>query len=214
MQSFIIISKDIQKAKERIEIMAKERKISKFDIFSLQTEKTVGIADIRGLSKQIFLKPIQGEQKIVVLEAFFGISIDAQNAFLKVLEEPPFSTTIIIVASSNFFLPTILSRCVLIELDKEISIDKKEEEEILKIISSLEEMEVGERLKTSQNLSKDKQQALIFLEKLIIITRNEMVKKGDTSLSQKLKVLQKYYKELKQSNVNLRLSLENLFLEI
>ncbi|MEK7551494.1 MAG: hypothetical protein AAB532_02750 [Patescibacteria group bacterium] len=214
MQSFIIISKDIQKAKERIEIMAKERKISKFDIFSLQTEKTVGIADIRGLSKQIFLKPIQGEQKIVVLEAFFGISIDAQNAFLKVLEEPPFSTTIIIVASSNFFLPTILSRCVLIELDKEISIDKKEEEEILKIISSLEEMEVGERLKTAQNLSKDKQQALIFLEKLIIITRNEMVKKGDTSLSQKLKVLQKYYKELKQSNVNLRLSLENLFLEI
>lgn len=214
MQSFIIISKDLQKAKERIEIMAKEKNISKFDVFSLQTDKAVGIADIRGLSKQIFLKPIKGEQKMIVLEAIYGITIDAQNAFLKVLEEPPLSTTIVIVANSNLFLPTILSRCVLIELNKEISIDKTEETEILKIISSLGTLGVGEKLKLAQDLSKDKQQALIFLEKLIIITRNEMVKKEQLSLSKKLEILQKYYKELKQSNVNLRLSLENLFLEI
>lgn len=214
MQSFIIISKDLQKAKERIEIMAKEKNISKFDVFSLQTDKAIGIADIRGLSKQIFLKPIKGEQKMIVLEAIYGITIDAQNAFLKVLEEPPLSTTIVIVANSNLFLPTILSRCVLIELNKEISIDKTEETEILKIISSLGTLGVGEKLKLAQDLSKDKQQALIFLEKLIIITRNEMVKKEQLSLSKKLEILQKYYKELKQSNVNLRLSLENLFLEI
>lgn len=214
MQSFIIVSKDIQKAKELVQAMAKERKISKFDIFSLETEKAVGIADIRGLSKQIFLKPMQGEQKMVVLEAFFGITVDAQNAFLKVLEEPPLSTTIIILANSNFFLPTILSRCLLIELDKEISIDKTEEKEILEIISRLETQGVGERLKLAQDLAKDKQQTLIFLEKLIIITRNQMVKNQQLSLGKNLEVLQKYYKELKQSNVNLRLSLENLFLEI
>lgn len=214
MQSFIIVSKDIQKAKELVQAMAKERKISKFDIFSLETEKAVGIADIRGLSKQIFLKPMQGEQKMVVLEAFFGITVDAQNAFLKVLEEPPLSTTIIILANSNFFLPTVLSRCLLIEQDKEISIDKTEEKEILEIISSLETLGVGERLKLAQDLAKDKQQTLIFLEKLIIITRNQMVKNQQLSLGKNLEVLQKYYKELKQSNVNLRLSLENLFLEI
>lgn len=214
MQSFIIVSKDIQKAKELVQAMAKERKISKFDIFSLETEKAVGIADIRGLSKQIFLKPMQGEQKMVVLEAFFGITVDAQNAFLKVLEEPPLSTTIIILTNSNFFLPTVLSRCLLIEQDKEISIDKTEEKEILEIISSLETLGVGERLKLAQDLAKDKQQALIFLGKLIIITRNQMVKNQQLSLGKNLEVLQKYYKELKQSNVNLRLSLENLFLEI
>lgn len=214
MQSFIIVSKDIQKAKELVQVMATERKITKFDIFSLETEKAVGIADIRGLTKQIFLKPIQGEQKMVVLEAFFGISIDAQNAFLKILEEPPLSTTIIILANSNLFLPTILSRCILIELDKKIYIDKTEEKEILEIINRLETLGVGERLKMAQDYSKDKQQALIFLEKLIIITRNQMVINRQLSLSKKLKVLQKYYKELKQSNVNLRLSLENIFLQI
>lgn len=214
MQSFIIVSKDIQKAKELVQVMATERKITKFDIFSLETEKAVGIADIRGLTKQIFLKPIQGEQKMVVLEAFFGISIDAQNAFLKILEEPPLSTTIIILANSNLFLPTILSRCILIELDKEIYIDKTEEKEILEIINRLETLGVGERLKMAQDYSKDKQQALIFLEKLIIITRNQMVINRQLSLGKKLKVLQKYYKELKQSNVNLRLSLENIFLQI
>ena len=151
---------------------------------------------------------------MVVLEAFYGITTDAQNAFLKVLEEPPLSTTIVILSDSNFFLPTILSRCKLIELDKEISIDKDEKEEILEIANNFSQLEIGERLKIAQDLAKDKKEALLFLEKLIIVTRNKMVNNQEVSLAKNLKILQKYYREIKQSNVNFRLGLENLFLEM
>ena len=130
------------------------------------------------------------------------------------LEEPPLSTTIVILSDSNFFLPTILSRCKLIELDKEISIDKDEKEEILEIANNFSQLEIGERLKIAQDLAKDKKEALLFLEKLIIVTRNKMVNNQEVSLAKNLKILQKYYREIKQSNVNFRLGLENLFLEM
>ena len=214
MQSFIIISKNREKAREFVKKMADESKISKFDIYSYETEKAVGIGDVKSLSKQIFLKPMQGTKKMVVLEAFFGMTIDSQNAFLKVLEEPPLSTTIVILASSNFFLPTILSRCKLIELDREMDFEKDEEKNLLEILENLKSTGVGEKLKLAQDLAKDKEQALIFLEKLIIVARNEMVKREELQFKDYLKVLQKYYKEISKSNVNLRLGLENLFLEI
>lgn len=214
MQSFIIISKNREKLREFVKQMADEKKISKFDIYTYETEKTVGIGDIRSLSKQIFLKPMQGDKKMVVLEAFYQATIDAQNAFLKVLEEPPLSTTIVILANSNFFLPTILSRCKLIEIDRELILEKDEEQKLLEILESLKSTGVGEKLKLAQTQAKDKEQALIFLEKLIIVARNEMVKRQEIQFKDYLKVLQKYYKEIKQSNVNLRLGLENLFLEI
>ncbi len=214
MQSFIIISKDKEKAKGKIRKMADEEKISKFDVYIYETEKAVGIGDVKSLSKQIFLRPMRSDKKMVVLEAFYGATIDAQNAFLKVLEEPPLSTTIIILAGSNFFLPTILSRCKLIELDKEIAIEKDEEKNLLEMLESLHTNGVGEKLKLAQDLAKDKQQALVFLEKLIIVARNEMVKKQNLELKKVIQTLQRYYKEISKSNVNLRLGLENLFLEI
>ncbi len=214
MQSFIIISKNREKAREIVKKMADEQNIAKFDIFFFESEKQTGIADIRSLSRQISLKPLSGDKKIVVLEAFYGITIDAQNAFLKVLEEPPLSTTIVILANSNFFLPTILSRCKLIELDREISLDQKERQNLLKILEDLRSYTIGERLKLAQDLAKDREEALSFIEKLIVVGRFEMVKKQRLEYKTILQTLQRYHKEIKQSNVNLRLGLENLFLDI
>lgn len=216
MQSFIIISKNREKAREFVKKMADERKVSKFDIYSYETEKAVGIGDVKSLSKQIFLKPMQGTKKIVVLEAFFGMTIDSQNAFLKVLEEPPLSTTIVILANSNFFLPTILSRCKLIELSTEINFEKNEELEVLKIFESLKTMAVGEKLKLAQDLFKDKENALQFIEKLIIVAREKMInnEKHRGEYKKDIEIMKRYYDEIKKSNVNLRLGLENMFLEI
>lgn len=216
MQSFIIISKDQAKAKEYVNKMALDLGISKFDIYNLETEKSVGISDIRGLTHQVFLKPLKGDKKIVVLNAFLGITIDAQNAFLKILEEPPLSTTIVILASENFFLPTVMSRCKLIELDKGLSLTAEEKDKYLEILENLKITKIGDKLKLAQDYSKDKQIALDLMEKLIIVARFKMIEDNKSRGEYKkiIEVLNKYYKEIKQSNVNLRLGLENLFLEI
>ena len=66
------------------------------------------------------LKPFKGKTKVVVIQSYESITKEAQNALLKVLEEPPANTLIIILTlKKEFLLPTILSRCKIINLKEE-----------------------------------------------------------------------------------------------
>lgn len=217
MQSILIVG-TIEKTKEAAQNLCKENKISRFDIETFETEKTVGIGDIRNLQKKIFLKPLESETKAVILEAFFGMTIDSQNAFLKVLEEPPANTIIIILVSSlDFVLPTILSRCNLINLQKNKQLLSEETEDNLKILFDLKNGGIPQTLLIAQNNSKDRKAALQFLENLIISAHNILENKN-SELSTKdlrkiLRSLQKTYTIIKTTNVTPRFALENLFLK-
>jgi len=107
--------------------------IDKLDISFIESEKAVGIAQVRDFQKRIFLKPFKSKQKAVILSTQNTITTEAQNALLKVLEEPPDNTILLLICeSSEDFLPTIISRCKIITLDKEPSeINLKEYGEIL-----------------------------------------------------------------------------------
>jgi DNA polymerase III gamma/tau subunit len=218
MQSILIVG-TIEKTRETAGRLCRENKVLKFDIDTIQTEKTVGIGDIRNLQKKLFLKPIQSETKAVILEAFFGMTIDSQNAFLKVLEEPPVHTIImILVTSLDFILPTILSRCSLINLDKIKKLTDEEIEDNLKIISSLKNGGTSQSLLIAQNNSKDRETALQFLESLIIsvhsVLDNKNTELTTKNLQKILKSLQKTYTIIKTTNVSPRFALENLFLNL
>jgi len=216
MQSILIVG-TVEKTKEAAQNLCKENKISKFDVDIIETEKAVGIGDIRNLQKKIFLKPIESEIKAVVLQAFYGMTIDSQNAFLKVLEEPPVNTIVIILVTSlDFVLPTILSRCNLINLEKIRQLAKEEIESNLKIILELKSGGYGDALVVAQNNSKDREMALEFLQNLLVSAHSALEHKNeDFSLSELreiLKSLQKTYTIIKTTNVGPRFALENLFL--
>jgi len=214
MQSFIILGKNKENIDKEADKLIKTENIHDIDIFTFIPEKAVGIADIRSINSKIFLKPLKGEKKAVIVETYLGMTPDSQNAFLKTLEEPPLSTIIILKATENVFLPTILSRCKLITLDKNIKIEDKEQAEIETVLDSLINNK-EDKLKLAQDLAKDKEQALSFLEKLIIIAREKMLKSPEEGeYKQMIKTLHKYFLMLKKSNVNLRLALENLFIEL
>src|SRR3990167_8988093 len=128
MQSFLIIAKDKNKASTHISNFLKEEGINPFDV-NLQTfEKAMGIPDVRSIQKSISLKPFRGKIKAVVIEAYGNITIEAQNALLKVLEEPPANTLIIISTSKKeLILPTIISRCKVIELKENNTVLSEDE---------------------------------------------------------------------------------------
>nr|MBI5456088.1 hypothetical protein [Candidatus Levybacteria bacterium] len=161
MQSILIVGTIEETRKKALEII-KENKISKFDTDIIQTEKSVGIGDIRLLQKRIFLKPLKSEQKAVILKAFLGMTIDSQNAFLKVLEEPPVNTIIIILVDTlDFLLPTVLSRCSILTLKNNEKLEKKGSEEYLKILNMIQK---GQGiLKLAQDNGKSREEALKFL---------------------------------------------------
>lgn len=73
-------------------------------------EELFGIDEVRRLKEFQIQKPLIGDRK-VVLVSFSSTTTEAQNAFLKVLEEPSGGTIIfILVPSVHILLPTVLSR--------------------------------------------------------------------------------------------------------
>ena len=218
MQSILITGKDAQKLKEEAQNICTKNKISKFDVEIFQTEKAVGIGDIRALQKKIFLKPAESEKKAIILEAFFGMTNDSQNAFLKILEEPPESTVIIILVTSlDFVLPTVLSRCALINIEKLSGLSNEEITYNLKLLSALKNADTVLALKISQENGKNRETALHFLEDLIISTHGSLEKNTDLpphEIGKVLKNLQKTHTIIKTTNVSPRFALENLFLNL
>jgi len=211
MQSILITGKDKDKLRQTAQKICDENKVSRFDVEIITTEKMVGIGEIRKLQEKLFLKPLESETKAVILEAFFGMTPDSQNAFLKVLEEPPSDTVIMILASSlDFVLPTVLSRCSIINLDKVRQLTGEEITNNLKLIAQLKNGAASKALKIAQDNGKDREVALEFLEGLIISLHANI---GSENL-QILKALQKTYTIIKTTNVAPRLGLENLFLNL
>ena len=69
-----------------------------------------GIDDARELVRKSNNRPLDADQQLLVVRTNF-ISLEAQNALLKVLEEPPVSTRFIFVVPQDFVvLPTLISR--------------------------------------------------------------------------------------------------------
>lgn len=88
------------------------------DIIFVSHEKpnVIGVDDIREqINNDIAIKPYQSAKKVYIINDGELMTVQAQNALLKTLEEPPAYAVIIILTSNvEAFLPTILSRCVVL----------------------------------------------------------------------------------------------------
>ncbi len=81
--------------------------------------RSLRIEKIRELQREISLKPIEGKWKAYVLLEAERMTIEAQNALLKTLEEPPsFSLIILISSNPSLLSPTILSRCQMVRFSQ------------------------------------------------------------------------------------------------
>lgn len=95
------------------------------DIKYITHEKaSIGVDDIRDqINSNIGIKPYSSQYKIYIIDDASKMTEQAQNALLKTIEEPPVYGIIILLTDNlNQLLPTILSRCVTLNL-KPIRID-------------------------------------------------------------------------------------------
>src|SRR3989344_686184 len=217
MQSFLIIAKDKNKASAHISNFLKEEEINPFDVNLQAFEKAMGIPDVRNIQKSILLKPFRGKTKAVVIEAYENITIEAQNALLKVLEEPPANTLIIISTSSKeLILPTIISRCKIIELEeKEVSLGNEDISSLNDFLNIILSGKAGDKLKIAEVIAKNKESTVLWLEKMAVFVRSKLTdNSNDLKYLNFLKKLQKTYKAIKSTNVSQRTALENLFLSL
>lgn len=74
--------------------------------------KSIKIADIRNLQKEANLRPYEGKIKVFVIDNAHNLTSEAANALLKILEEPPKNSLIILISSKvSVLFKTIISRC-------------------------------------------------------------------------------------------------------
>ena len=83
------------------------------DIIFVQPQKaTIRISQIRDLCHILAMKPYEAGQRVVIISDAHTMSPEAGNSLLKMLEEPPDKTLLILTAPhSQNLLPTIVSRC-------------------------------------------------------------------------------------------------------
>lgn len=90
------------------------------DIIRVSHEKpnSIGVDEIREqLCQDMQIRPYSSPYKIYLVDEAEKMTVQAQNALLKTIEEPPsYAVLILITANPDAFLPTILSRCVQLKL--------------------------------------------------------------------------------------------------
>ena len=84
--------------------------------YVLPAKKTLGVDDIREqINEDALIKPYGSPYKIYIIPKSDTMTVQAQNALLKTIEEPPsYAIFILLAANIDAFLPTILSRCVML----------------------------------------------------------------------------------------------------
>ncbi len=92
------------------------------DVIFYPKGNKIVVSDIDDLVSKSYLKPLEDDKKLFVLVNAQDMNTQAQNKLLKVLEEPPKDTYILLGATNVYtLLPTVLSRVK--RLDIQPSID-------------------------------------------------------------------------------------------
>ncbi|MFT4107616.1 MAG: DNA polymerase III subunit delta' [Lacrimispora sp.] len=90
------------------------------DLIYVTHEKTgsIGVDDVREqIHDTIMIRPYSSYYKIYIVDEAEKMTVQAQNALLKTIEEPPsYAVIMLLTTNQEVFLPTILSRCIQLKL--------------------------------------------------------------------------------------------------
>ena len=134
-------------------------------------QENVLVDTIRSMKKDVYIRPYQGERKVYIIPKADTMLAPAQNSLLKVFEEPPDYCTILLLAeNANSFLPTVLSRAVLLRMQpvsrEEVSRYLEEEKGVTAEEAMLPAVMSGGSIGKALELLEDKDAALLREEAL------------------------------------------------
>lgn len=214
MASYLVVGGNKAKRDKEIENVYQKIKSAPFqkdtEVLILEKEAGIGIEEIRNLKHWLSLKS-PNPPKVCLIKESQNLTLEAQAALSKLLEEPP-GETVTILSSSNIsqLLPTLVSRCQIINLPPEPEISLSEEE-IKNSQGELQEilrMSPGEKIKFCERF-RSREEAERFCQVQLLLWREILLKNPSPEVSQVLREIQETLKYL-SANVNSRLALENL----
>ena len=162
------------------------------DIITVTHEKpdTLSVGEIRRqLVDDMEIRPYRSARKIYLVPDAGKMNPQAQNALLKTLEEPPAYGMILLLADNrNRFLPTVLSRLVVLQADEAESEEDEAEaagsSRLTGLLRRLQTADAAELAKAASELKAEGVSAEEAFELLTYLWRDELIVKagGKTQL--------------------------------
>ncbi len=142
--------------------------------------KNFSVDAIRKVRDDAFIAPNESDKKIYILKNAKNMNEQAQNALLKILEEPPSYVYFIIVAQSkSTMLETVLSRVQIFSLlSDEGEISDKEMQAVKNIVNSLLSVNELSLMEQTAVFQKNNQFAKSVLQLLTEVCRDALVLKS------------------------------------
>ena len=188
-----------------LEFLKKSFGVSDQDFFVIADD--YAIAHVKELLHFIYLKPFNSQKKLAVISNIENLNVQSANTLLKTLEEPPpYATIILTTLDEQKILPTILSRCSKIRLG--FTADLSGVENYMDPLQ-LREKTVAEKFKWAAQTAETEN-----VEKIILLWLNfyrEKLLAGENVIDVIKRLTQA--RDLLQTNISVKLLLENLLLD-
>ncbi len=129
----------------------------------VQSFEKFGIEESRALIGKAALKATEGRALYVIATA--SIQSEAQQALLKLLEEPSAGTVLILLVPHGSLLPTVRSRCLPFPFTGEASASNKEAKSFLKVSPKERSEQIAELLDEEEGTRERAREFLSALER-------------------------------------------------
>lgn len=177
-----------------------------------QNKKSIGINEVRKIKNDSIIKPVECNFKIYIFRNAQNLTEQAQNALLKIFEEPP-KHVIFLLLCDNYknFISTVISRARIVKLNK-IN-DENSNEDVDNFIDFLIKNDKIYALSILSKYESDREKLKLFLndckEKILLKIKNQILNINKINLCDKINKSI----NLIDININKNLILLSIFLE-
>lgn len=177
MHAYIIIGHTLPLRMHAIREHLRTLSVSSFDEITPITETpSIGVADIRTFIHALSLRPHQGTHTAGIIAEAEKLTVEAQQALLKTIEEPPPAAYIFLgAANTSQLLPTIVSRCTVIRGTSEKSSDTEPDtEQLRETIRSMLSQSIGAMIRNLQTIGKTKEDHARWMDQAIRLLESDL----------------------------------------
>lgn len=210
MHAFLITGKTKEDRMNEISRRIEAWGVSAWDTVWAADEGTmIGIAAIRNFIRELQLAPRTSPAKVGVIADIHRLTVEAQNALLKTIEEPPPKTYILAETElPDAILPTIQSRCETVLLG-----EAGERTPILpeNFLTTLLDASPGKRMQLVEPYIATRDDAKLFVTAIILAAQKAILTHPTHALTVLIRNLLAAQTQL-FVNVNPKLVLDNVFL--
>ena len=187
-------------------ILKKEIGKENVDAIHYRNKKaSIGVSEVRDIIEEVYKRPYEGDKKVIVIYDAEKLTVQAQNALLKTIEEPPNGVYILLLTTSlESLLDTIKSRCQIYKLTP---LNKEEMINFINLNYEVSEKQISSLLAYSEGipgrvekfLNDHKLQSL----RNLIIDMLKDINKNEVDITLKYEKLFYHYKDEKEELLNI-----------